>query len=97
MEVRSKIDTEVNFALLFGFFNKLFVVHGHLLLVLLKTNVDAVNKHLAVGDSSLSLSLYLRVFWLLAFLAHRLHYLLVWCKVYKVEKACLRKHIVSIG
>jgi hypothetical protein len=73
------------------------VVHGELLLILLQTNVDAMDEHLAVSDSSFCLGLYLRAPWFLTFLAHRLHYLLVWCKVDEVEKVCLRKQVIPIG
>jgi len=56
-----------------------------------------MDEHLAVSDSSFCLGLYLRAPWFLTFLAHRLHYLLVWCKVDEVEKVCLRKQVIPIG
>ena len=90
-----EIDTEVNFALLLVLFNKLFVVHGQLLLILLQADVDVVDKHLAVSDSWLRLDLYLRALWFLAFLSGRLDSMLA-CrsKVDDAEKASLRKHLL---
>ena len=59
LEIWGEVNPKVDLALLVVLFNKLFVVHGQLLLVLLQADVDAVDKHLAVDNSSLRLHLYL--------------------------------------
>ena len=89
--MRGKIDPKVNFTLLLSLFNKLFVVHWQLLLILLEAHVDTVHKHFTMSYSRFWLNLYLGVPLLQAFLARGLCYLLAWGKVYKVEKAWLWK------
>ena len=90
-----EIDTEVNLALLLVLLNKLFVVHGQLLLILLQADVDVVDKHLAVSDSRLRLDLWLGALRLLAFLTGRLDSMLA-CrsKSNDVDKASLRKQLL---
>ena len=94
--MRGEIDPKVNFTLLLSLFNKLFVVHRQLLLILLEAHVDTVHKHFSVGYSRFWLNLYLGVPLLQAFLARGLRYLLAWGKVYKVEKAWLWKIFFSL-